>query len=61
MRLRTACELELIDGEASIHARRPTGLTLPTAKDLTEQVTDLLSKCRSQFAEPTVTELTWKN
>lgn len=60
MRLRTACELELIDGEASINAKRPDGFTLPTADELTPQLSELLARCRSQFAEPTVTELSWK-
>jgi CRISPR-associated protein Csb1 len=59
MRLRTACELELADGEKSIQVKRPVGFTLNSGVDLTKDVGDLIKKCKPQFAEPTVTELTW--
>jgi CRISPR-associated protein Csb1 len=59
MRLRTACELELPDGEKSIHVKRPGGFTLPGAAELAEEVGDLIKKCKPQFAQPPVTELTW--
>ena len=59
MRLRSACELELLDGEKSIQVKRPEGFTLGTATDLAKDVGDLIKKCKPQFAEPTVTELTW--
>jgi CRISPR-associated protein Csb1 len=62
MRLRTACELELIDEVKSIHVKRPQdGFTLPSADILSGIVGKLITKCSSQFAEPRVTELTWNN
>jgi CRISPR-associated protein Csb1 len=59
MRLRTACELELSDGEKSIEGKHPAGFTLPSAADLKKVVSDLVGKCKPRFAEPAVTELTW--
>lgn len=62
MRLRTACELELIDGENSVVVKRPTaGFVLPSSDSLATEVGSLMKKCQSQFASPTVTELTWNN
>jgi CRISPR-associated protein Csb1 len=61
MRLRSACELELVDEEKSIQPKRPNGFTLPAAVELTKEVTALIKKCKSQFVNPTVTELTWNN
>jgi CRISPR-associated protein Csb1 len=61
MRLRTACELELIDGEKSITVKRPPQFVLPTAEDLPKTIRGLIAKCKSLFAEPTLTELTWSN
>ena len=57
MRLRSACELELVD--EAVVAKRPDKFVLPETKDLTKSVGDLLKKCRSQFADPLVTELVW--
>jgi CRISPR-associated protein Csb1 len=59
MRLRTACELELVDGEKSIQVKRPNGFTFPSAVDLAKVVGNLIKNCQSQFAQPIVTELTW--
>jgi CRISPR-associated protein Csb1 len=59
MRLRTACELELVDGEKSIGVKRPAGFALPSSEILSNSVGGLIKKCGSQFASPTVTELTW--
>lgn len=61
MRLRSACELELVNGQSSIVVKRPTEFTLPLAADLAATVSDLINKCQSQFASPAVTELTWNN
>jgi CRISPR-associated protein Csb1 len=60
MRLRTACELE-IDEAKGVSLKQPGGQTLPDAGDLTKSVGDLIQKCKSLFADPTVTELTWNN
>jgi CRISPR-associated protein Csb1 len=60
MRLRTACELELAEGEKSIQIKRaPNGFTLPSATDLAKILAGLINKCKAQFAQPTVTQLTW--
>ncbi|MFO0872103.1 MAG: type I-U CRISPR-associated RAMP protein Csb1/Cas7u [Pirellulales bacterium] len=61
MRLRSACELELVDGESSIVVKRPAKWELPAAAELASKLRDLLDQCRSQFAVPVVTELTWHN
>jgi len=61
MRLRSACELELLDGETSIVVKRPDSFALPMATELSATVRDLVGKCTSQFASPAVTELTWNN
>jgi len=58
MRLRSACELELAD-ESSITFKRPKAVTLPPVQELAERVGDLIKKCKSQFAQPPVTTLTW--
>ncbi len=59
MRLRTACELELAEGDKSIQVKRPAGFILPSGADLAKTIGDLIKKCKPQFAQPTVTELTW--
>jgi CRISPR-associated protein Csb1 len=59
MRLRTACELELANGDKSIQVTRPEGFKLPRTADLATDIADLIKKCKPQFAEPTVTQLTW--
>jgi CRISPR-associated protein Csb1 len=60
MRLRTACELELLDGAKSIHVKRPSsGLELPTSEYLGASLRALIGKCQDQFADPPITVLTW--
>jgi CRISPR-associated protein Csb1 len=60
MRLRTACELELSEGDKSIQVKRPMkGFSLPSSSELAETMGALIKKCKSQFAQPVVTELTW--
>lgn len=62
MRLRTACELELVHGDQSILLKRPEqGFSLPSTAELAATIRDLLSRCSGQFASPVVTQLTWKN
>jgi CRISPR-associated protein Csb1 len=58
MRLRTACELEVVN-EKSIQVRRPDGYTLSSAVELANAVGTLIAKCRPMFAPQSVTELTW--
>ena len=59
MRLRAACELELLNGDESIQVKRPNGFSLPQAADLAKEVGDLIMKCKPHFADPTLTELIW--
>ncbi len=59
MRLRAACELELVDGEKSIIVKRPHGFALPSVMDLKSRLTSLIEECQPDFAKPAVTELTW--
>jgi len=61
MRLRTACELELINGEKSLQVKRPDGFALPSADELAKSLGDLIKRCKPHFAEPKVTVLTWNN
>lgn len=61
MRLRTACELELPEGDQSIRVKRPGSFTLPPAVDLTNSVRMLIDRCKPHFADPVVTVLTWNN
>jgi CRISPR-associated protein Csb1 len=61
MRLRTACELELVDGDKSIATKRPTGFVLPSSADFGDLISQLVGKCKPHFATPAVTELTWNN
>lgn len=58
MRLRSACELELVDEK--VVAKRPDQFALPDTKALKGLVGELLKKCRPQFADPLVTELVWQ-
>ncbi|QJW94168.1 type I-G CRISPR-associated RAMP protein Csb1/Cas7g [Frigoriglobus tundricola] len=61
MRLRSACELELAEGDKSIVVKRPLdSFKLPTADDLAAELKKLINKCKDLFAKPVVTELTWK-
>ena len=54
MRLRTACELEVVKEEVK---RPKEGFKLPSADELTKPLADLIAKCK--FGG--VTELTWNN
>jgi CRISPR-associated protein Csb1 len=65
MRLRTACELELIEPEIVCRykdaERKDQQFPLPSATELAKTIEDLIGKCKSQFAPQVVTELTWNN
>lgn len=60
MRLRSACELEIDDANGGVQAKRPDHFKLPSDEDLSKAVRDLIKKCQPMFANPPVTELTWK-
>jgi CRISPR-associated protein Csb1 len=56
LRLRTACDLELV-GEPVV--KQPTGFQLPTTAALTATLKQLIQACQEKFAKPPVTKLTW--
>jgi len=57
LRFRTACDLE-IDGDVMV--KRPEGFRLPETSELESILPGLISKARDSFAEPPVTEVTYK-
>ena len=59
MRLRTACELELMDADSPVKAKRPKDFDLPSAAALSKEIATWIEKCGKAFAKPAVTELTW--
>ncbi len=59
MRLRSACELEIDDKAGGVQCKRPDRFTLPGTGDLEGELKQLIGKCKPQFADPAVTELTW--
>jgi CRISPR-associated protein Csb1 len=70
MRLRSACELELMDdekgiqvkrpdGEKGIQVKRPDGFPLPPTRELESDLRTFLDRCKSHFASPSSTELIW--
>jgi CRISPR-associated protein Csb1 len=59
LRLRTACDLELRDGDRALLVKRPNGFQLPSLAELTAALKDLLRRCQQHFASPAVTPLKW--
>jgi len=59
MRLRSACELEIDEKGGGVQGKRPGGFTLASADELTGELKTLIGKCKTYFAEPAVTEITW--
>jgi len=57
LRFRTACDLE-VDGDVMV--KKPGGFKLPETSELESMLPDLISKARDYFAEPPVTEVTYK-
>ncbi|MEQ9406512.1 MAG: type I-U CRISPR-associated RAMP protein Csb1/Cas7u [Fuerstiella sp.] len=53
LRLRTACDLEPVDGD-SIVARRPTGFALPALADLAEDLKATITKCADGMTHESV-------
>lgn len=58
LRLRTACDLEL-NGEL-IFTKPEVGFTIPNRTELLKEITSLIAKCNSLFADPPVTDVEWK-
>jgi len=57
LRLRTACDLE-VDGPIAV--ARPKGFALPEEGQALAECRGLVSKCKSLFADPPVTEVKWE-
>ena len=60
LRLRTACDLEVVGG---LTVQRPEGFTVPSLKELEDEkhgLPALIRKASSDFAKPSVTDLTFE-
>jgi CRISPR-associated protein Csb1 len=57
LRLRTACDLELID---DVQVTRPNGFEIPDETVLLQECSQLITACKSRFAAPPITEIMWK-
>ena len=57
LRLRTACDLEPVDG---VLVKRPEGFQLPELDSLEKELPGLIQSCSRHFADPPVTEVTYK-
>ncbi|MFN8611738.1 MAG: type I-U CRISPR-associated RAMP protein Csb1/Cas7u [Vulcanimicrobiota bacterium] len=56
LRLRTACDLEVVDPE-KIVGRRPAGWELPGLDELASELQKAIAACRPHFAEPAITKV----
>jgi CRISPR-associated protein Csb1 len=57
LRLRTACDLEIID---DLIVMRPNDFTIPPERELLQECTGLIASCKAHFADPAITEVEWK-
>jgi CRISPR-associated protein Csb1 len=57
LRFRTACDLE-VNGD--IQVNKPVGFLFPTLKETEEALPGLIERCKSNFAEPVVTTVSFK-
>lgn len=57
LRLRTACDLEVI-GDVTV--TRPSGFAISDEKTLLDECKRLIAACKPLFADPAVTEVEWK-
>jgi len=57
LRFRTACDLE-VDGD--IQVKRPTSFPFPSLKETEEALPGLIERCKSNFAEPVITTVNFK-
>lgn len=55
LRLRTACDLDVVDTRAT----RPADFVIPTASSLLESCQSLIARCKPHFIDPAVTEVTY--
>ena len=56
LRLRTACDLEVVEPE-KIVARRPNGWELPGLDELAGELEKSIAACRPYFADPAITKV----
>ena len=56
LRLRTACDLEVVEPE-KIVARRPSGWELPGLDELAGELEKSIAACRPYFADPAITKV----
>jgi len=57
LRLRTACDLEVVDG---LKVTRPERFVVPLEDVLLKECESLIEKCKPYFADPPITEVQWK-
>lgn len=57
LRLRTACDLEVIDG---LRVTRPDGFTVPSEQDLLQECTRLTAECNKEKLFAGVTDVRWE-
>jgi CRISPR-associated protein Csb1 len=57
LRLRTACDLEVI-GDLTV--TRPEKFSIPNEETLLNECKQLIAVCKPLFADPTITEVEWK-
>ncbi len=57
LRLRTACDLDV---EGQLTVTRPKSFTIAAETELLTECTRLITKCKSLFADPAITEVVWK-
>lgn len=57
LRLRTACDLEVV-GDLTV--TRPNGFTVPDQTTLLAECKQMIATCKPLFANPAITEVEWK-
>lgn len=57
LRLRTACDLEVI---GDLTATRPIGFSIPEEATVLATCKQLIDACKPHFADPLITEVVWK-
>lgn len=60
LRLRTACDLIVVDDVDDIEVTLPEGLTIPPISKLQEECQKLIERCKDKFASPPVTTIQWQ-
>ena len=58
LRLRTACDLRLVDSTGEVAARVPEGFALPSLADLEADLPDAIAACKDRLAGVTTVAFT---